>query len=111
MLTTKWVYDFAEGSREMRALLGGKGANKLWSKFAGPESDGSAARAASGEPETETPVALQLQSCAESVPKKAAVAWAQLVATMAQLEQQKSNASKMIRLVVDAGYDEYLKEN
>ena len=27
MLTTKWVYDFAEGSREMRALLGGKGAN------------------------------------------------------------------------------------
>jgi len=24
---TKWVYDFAEGSREMRALLGGKGAN------------------------------------------------------------------------------------
>jgi pyruvate, orthophosphate dikinase len=24
---TKWVYDFAEGSREMRELLGGKGAN------------------------------------------------------------------------------------
>jgi len=24
---TKWVYDFAEGSRDMRALLGGKGAN------------------------------------------------------------------------------------
>jgi len=24
---TKWVYDFAEGSREMRNLLGGKGAN------------------------------------------------------------------------------------
>src|SRR5882757_7146642 len=23
----KWVYDFAEGSREMRDLLGGKGAN------------------------------------------------------------------------------------
>src|SRR5947209_5122121 len=23
----KWVYDFAEGSREMRGLLGGKGAN------------------------------------------------------------------------------------
>src|SRR5271167_2870355 len=26
-VATKWVYDFAEGSREMRALLGGKGAN------------------------------------------------------------------------------------
>src|SRR5881296_2341503 len=25
--TTKWVYDFAEGSRDMRELLGGKGAN------------------------------------------------------------------------------------
>ena len=24
---TQWVYDFAEGSREMRDLLGGKGAN------------------------------------------------------------------------------------
>src|SRR4051794_24870728 len=24
---TKWIYDFAEGSREMRNLLGGKGAN------------------------------------------------------------------------------------
>ncbi|HLH64997.1 MAG TPA: pyruvate, phosphate dikinase [Solirubrobacteraceae bacterium] len=26
-MSTKWVYDFAEGSREMRDLLGGKGAN------------------------------------------------------------------------------------
>ncbi len=26
-IATKWVYDFAEGSREMRDLLGGKGAN------------------------------------------------------------------------------------
>ena len=25
-IETKWVYDFAEGSREMRDLLGGKGA-------------------------------------------------------------------------------------
>ena len=24
---TKWVYEFSEGSREMRELLGGKGAN------------------------------------------------------------------------------------
>src|SRR4051812_15736260 len=26
-VATKWVYDFAEGSRDMRELLGGKGAN------------------------------------------------------------------------------------
>src|SRR5438874_9884895 len=25
--TTKWIYDFSEGSRDMRELLGGKGAN------------------------------------------------------------------------------------
>jgi DNA helicase-2/ATP-dependent DNA helicase PcrA len=87
--------------------IGGKGADKLWKTF----EKGSAARAASGSRATESPVALQLQSCAESVPKKAAVPWAQLVATMAQLEQEKTNASRMIRLVVEAGYDEYLKEN
>ena len=27
MADHKWVYDFSEGSREMRDLLGGKGAN------------------------------------------------------------------------------------
>ena len=27
MAEHKWVYDFAEGSKEMRELLGGKGAN------------------------------------------------------------------------------------
>ncbi len=34
----KWVYDFAEGSREMRALLGGKGANVAeMTRILGPE--------------------------------------------------------------------------
>src|SRR5215216_3318048 len=27
MAETRWVYDFADGSRDMRELLGGKGAN------------------------------------------------------------------------------------
>jgi DNA helicase-2/ATP-dependent DNA helicase PcrA len=47
------------------------------------------------------------------VPKKAAVAWAQFVATVAQLEAEdvRDDASKMIRLVLEAGYQEYLKEN
>jgi pyruvate,orthophosphate dikinase len=26
-IASKWIYDFAEGSREMREMLGGKGAN------------------------------------------------------------------------------------
>jgi DNA helicase-2/ATP-dependent DNA helicase PcrA len=47
------------------------------------------------------------------VPKKAAVAWAQFTATVAQMEAKdvRGNASKMIRLAVEAGYDEHLKEN
>ncbi len=35
---TKWVYDFAEGSREMRDLLGGKGAGIAeMTRLLGPE--------------------------------------------------------------------------
>jgi DNA helicase-2/ATP-dependent DNA helicase PcrA len=52
-----------------------------------------------------------MQQCAPHVPKKAAVAWAQLVATIAQLEGAKANASDMLRLVLEAGYDDYLEEN
>jgi ATP-dependent DNA helicase UvrD/PcrA len=93
--------------------IGAKGADKLWAAFekGSAAREGSAARAASSEIESKAPIALRLQSCADSVSKKAAVAWAQLVATMAQLEQEKTNASKMIQLVIDAGYDDYLKEN
>jgi DNA helicase-2/ATP-dependent DNA helicase PcrA len=85
--------------------IGAKGADKLWKAFNQSEPDQTPA------PATDAPIAFRLQSCAEVVSKKAAVAWAQLVATMAQLEREKTNASKMIQLVVDAGYDEYLKEN
>ena len=36
--STRWTYDFAEGSREMRALLGGKGANVAeMTRVLGPE--------------------------------------------------------------------------
>ena len=35
---TRWVYDFTEGSREMRDLLGGKGANIAeMTRVLGPE--------------------------------------------------------------------------
>ncbi len=48
-----------------------------------------------------------------AVPKKTAVAWAQFTATVAQMEAKdvRGNASKMIRLAVEAGYEEHLKEN
>jgi DNA helicase-2/ATP-dependent DNA helicase PcrA len=53
-----------------------------------------------------------LQARAKSVPAKAATAWAQFVATIAQLEDEgtRKSAAKMLRLVMDAGYDDYLKE-
>jgi DNA helicase-2/ATP-dependent DNA helicase PcrA len=58
-------------------------------------------------------LAAALQSCAKSVPAKAATAWAQFVATISQLEDEtvRKSAAKMLRLVIDAGYDDYLKEN
>jgi DNA helicase-2/ATP-dependent DNA helicase PcrA len=56
------------------------------------------------------PIGAALETCAPHVGKKAAVAWAQFVATAAQLEEEKSPA-KMLRIVIDAGYDDYLKEN
>src|SRR5215211_6982829 len=38
MAETRWVYDFADGSREMRELLGGKGANVAeMTRVLGPE--------------------------------------------------------------------------
>jgi DNA helicase-2/ATP-dependent DNA helicase PcrA len=87
--------------------IGGKGAEKLWKAFA---------NAAGGVPSAESPpplLALRLQACAGAVPKKAAVAWAQFVATVSQLEAKeiRDNASAMIGLVIEAGYEDYLEES
>ncbi len=90
--------------------IGAKGADKLWRRFEA-EAGGQRPEFKDQKPESESPIAVQLQGCAEAVPKKSAVGWAQFVATMAQLEQETSNAAKMIRLVIEAGYDEHLKEN
>ncbi len=97
--------------------VGGKAAEKLWDKFRLAAVGAAAALplAESPEPGGAVPspaVALALQACAAAVPKKAAVAWAQLVATMAQLEEPgtRSSPDRMIRLVVEAGYEDYLQE-
>jgi DNA helicase-2/ATP-dependent DNA helicase PcrA len=118
--------------------IGGKGADKLWKAFGadevqGPrskvqsqpeEAHGSSPRkvgrsdeaqgpaSAVHPPQSSTPLAVGLQRCAAAVPRKAAVAWAQFVATVAQLEGEgiRGNAAKMIRLVLEAGYDEYLED-
>jgi DNA helicase-2/ATP-dependent DNA helicase PcrA len=87
--------------------VGGKGADKIWKEF----SEGSNPQSVIRSPQSEHPIAAALQGC--SVPKKTAVAWAQFAATIAQMEAPDvhRNASKMIRLVVEAGYEDYLEEN
>jgi DNA helicase-2/ATP-dependent DNA helicase PcrA len=53
-----------------------------------------------------------LQDSIARVPKKSVLNWAQFTATIAQLENEtvRKSAAKMLRLVMDAGYDDYLKE-
>jgi DNA helicase-2/ATP-dependent DNA helicase PcrA len=81
--------------------VGGKGADKLWAKF--QKENG---------PAEKNPIATALQKSSEAVPKKTVAAWAQLVATIAQLENPpvRGKASEMIRLVLEAIYEEYLKQ-
>jgi DNA helicase-2/ATP-dependent DNA helicase PcrA len=85
--------------------VGGKGADKIWKEFDSNQ------KSEVGSQKTEHPIASAVQGC--SVPKKTAVAWAQFTATIAQMEAPdvRGNASKMIRLVVEAGYEDYLEEN
>jgi DNA helicase-2/ATP-dependent DNA helicase PcrA len=100
--------------------IGAKGADKLWKIFSAEIElfRGAAKKISSPEENRKSPakglgknpVATAVETCAPHVGKKAAVAWAQLVATVAQLEEEPS-PSKMLRIVIDAGYDDYLKEN
>ena len=113
---------------QMLPGIGGKGAEKLWTKFASvfrvssfglPTTVEGIAAATAGEPptrnskpETQSPIAAALQSCLSAAPKKAEKAWAQFAITMSQLEVQpvRSKASEMIRTVIEAQYEDYLKE-
>ena len=87
--------------------IGGKSADRLWGGFLAALDPPDASRPA-GAPV----VAPALQSCAANVPKKALVGWAQLSATLAQLEREPVHGqpAKMLTLVIEAGYEEYLKE-
>ena len=98
--------------------IGAKGADKLWKIFHS-RSRGNETPISSFNQKSEPPhvgsykIAPALQSCSNSVPAKAASAWKQFVETISQLEDEtvRQSAAKMLRLVMDAGYDDYLKEN
>ena len=107
--------------------IGAKGAEKIWKVFQSNESRsrGDETQISIGNRQSaignqsEPPhvvsykIAPALQVCAKSVPAKAASAWKQFVETISQLEDEtvRQSAAKMLRLVMDAGYDDYLKEN
>src|SRR5207244_3605613 len=87
--------------------IGGKSADKLWAAF---NAERAGRSAASG---SKSPIAVMLQSCAAAVPKKAVMAWAQFTATISQLEAEpvRGSPAKMIRLAMEAVYEDYLKEH
>ena len=91
--------------------VGGKSADKLWQKFSSefrvPRSE---LATVSAQPETQN-LAIALARCASAVPKKTTVAWAQFTATIAQLcaPELRAKTDAMIRLVLEAGYEDYLK--
>ncbi|HXG46967.1 MAG TPA: UvrD-helicase domain-containing protein [Methylomirabilota bacterium] len=78
--------------------VGAKAAEKLWHSFN------------AGKPEPGG-VAAALQQCAPVVPKKTATAWANLAITLAQIEapEARLSPSRMIRLVLEGGYEDYLQ--
>jgi DNA helicase-2/ATP-dependent DNA helicase PcrA len=114
--------------------IGGKGADRLWHEFATSgtpvnpkaqtpaseedqkfQSEGGPAAANENKVAEATgcPLGDRLKLCAAKVPKKAAGAWDQFVETIGQLEAPdlRENPSEMIRLVIEAGYEDYLEEN
>ena len=93
--------------------IANKGAEKIWRIFSQKSEVGNQKPENGAPPSAVRPLASALQACSKSVPAKAATAWAQFVATISQLEDEtiRKSAAKMLRLVMDAGYDDYLKEN
>jgi DNA helicase-2/ATP-dependent DNA helicase PcrA len=97
--------------------IAAKGADKLW-RFFQSRSRGDETLTSSSNQKSEPPhagsykIGKLLQACSPSVPKRAAAGWKQLAETVAQLEDEtiRKSAAKMLRLVMDAGYGDYLKE-
>ncbi len=93
--------------------VGGKGADKLWHAFRAACSvpELGVAHATRDTQHAAPELAVALQKCSSSVPKKTAAAWAQFTATIAQLcdPEVRAKTDAMIRLVLEAGYEDYLK--
>ncbi len=90
--------------------IGGKSADKLWLAF--EEHRLRQASDAAQPASAAHPIAVALQRCAAAVPKKAAVAWAQLAATLAQVEAPavRARPASIIRHVLEAVYEDYAEQ-
>jgi DNA helicase II / ATP-dependent DNA helicase PcrA len=88
--------------------VGGAAASKLWTAF---EARLRVLETHSKETRKEPLVAASLAAAASSAPKKCAADWAQFTATMAQAAAPDVMASpeRLIRLLLDAVYADYLK--
>ena len=84
--------------------IGGKSAAKLWNGFA--------EKVQCPMSNVQSRLATALQSCVSVVPKKTDKAWTQFAITISQLEAEpvRSQPSEMIRTVIEAQYEDYLKE-
>jgi len=89
--------------------IGGKGADKLWQEFSSQL--GSVSFDPESTPVTK-PLATAIQRCAALAPKKAEKAWANFAITLSQLEAEdvRNSPSKMITLILEAGYEDYLED-
>jgi DNA helicase-2/ATP-dependent DNA helicase PcrA len=111
--------------------IGAKGADKLWRKFqdllpplsppadetndsSEGESDHDATPAPNDASQSESVPSLAtiLRDCSAAAPKKSARAWTEFVIRVSQIEDSKvrSLPSRMIEIVLEAGYEDYLGE-
>ncbi len=95
--------------------IGGKGAEKLWDALQREWSQGQGPKPQDGEgqvPVAAPKLATGLSRISKLVPKKAAAAWAQFAATLAQLEAPdlRQKPGRMIVLITEAMYEDYMKE-
>jgi DNA helicase-2/ATP-dependent DNA helicase PcrA len=120
---------FKRAAMLMRGI-GTKGADKLWTIFHDERTRlmAGAAESEDGDPDWDVeegdsaepvtaapkePIAAALRITGVKAPKKASNAWTQFADTMGQLEDpgMRGRPSDMIQLLMDASYEEYLKEN
>jgi DNA helicase-2/ATP-dependent DNA helicase PcrA len=89
--------------------IGAKGADKLWQEFSSQL--GSISFDPESKPVTQ-PLATAIQKCSSLAPKKAEKAWANFAITLSQLEAEdvRNNPAKMIKLILEAGYEDYLED-